>query len=248
VHEHVESRLRGLARRAGWASAPPKVVAAALVLGVLAIVVAAWRWWPSGASGPTGGQAEASVATEAPATRPAAGAALESGNPPSVSAGDTTVRSASTGSTVCVDVVGAVRHPGVYVMDAGVRVAAALEAAGGTTDKAATDALNLAAKIEDGQQIVVPTKDQVASGSLPAPAGAPGPGGSPQTAAAAKVDLNAADTTQLDALPGIGPSTAAKIVADRQANGRFKSLDDLGRVSGIGPKKLDGLKDLVVVR
>jgi competence protein ComEA len=64
----------------------------------------------------------------------------------------------------------------------------------------------------------------------------------------AVVDLNTADATQLDALPGIGPATAAKIVADRQANGPFRTADDLGRVSGIGPKKLDQLKPLICVR
>lgn len=147
-----------------------------------------------------------------------------------------------------VDVVGAVRHPGVYLLEGGARVESAVQAAGGALGDADTDAINLAAKVADGDQVVVPTHDQVDKGSLPAPVGGAAAGGVVGAAgAAAKVDLNTADATQLDALPGVGPSTAAKIVADRQTNGPFKTVDDLGRVPGIGPKKLDSLKDLVVV-
>jgi competence protein ComEA len=125
-----------------------------------------------------------------------------------------------------------------------------VDAAGGALGAGATDAINLAAKVTDGEQIVVPTRDQVAKGDAPVASGAGTGGGAGASGAAgtpAKIDLNTADATQLDTLPGVGPSTAAKIVADRQANGPFKSCDDLGRVPGIGPKKLDTLKDLIVV-
>lgn len=245
MHERVESQLRALARRAGWASAPPAVVAAGLALACLAVACAVWRWWPSG-SGPSSAVSGQVVARTAP-TR-SRDASPRSTSAPSASIDEQTAEGGSAGSTVCVDVVGAVRHPGVYVLAAGMRVAAAVEAAGGARDGAATDAINLAAKVEDGQQIVVPTKEQVADGTAVLGAGMPAAGTGAHPAAVAKVDLNSADVTQLDGLPGIGPATAAKIVADRQTNGRFKSVEDLTRVPGIGPKKLDSLKDLIVVR
>jgi competence protein ComEA len=141
-----------------------------------------------------------------------------------------------------------VRHPGVYVLASGTRAQAAVEAAGGASDEAATDSINLAAKVTDGEQIVVPTREQVAKGEVPAASsGSSASGAAGLAGSAAKIDLNTADATALDTLPGVGPSTAAKIVADRQTNGPFKSVDDLGRVPGIGPKKLDSLKDLIVV-
>jgi competence protein ComEA len=114
-------------------------------------------------------------------------------------------------------------------------VAAALAAAGGATAHADVAAVNLAAPVADGEQIVVPVRG--AGG-----AAAPGSGG----AANAPVDLNSADAEQLDALPGIGPSTAAKIVAYRQEHGSFHSLAELDAISGIGPAKLAQLKGLVV--
>jgi competence protein ComEA len=132
-------------------------------------------------------------------------------------------------------------------------VQTAIQSAGGFTQQAAVEALNLAAKVSDGEQVAVPTRQEVESGASAAPsAGARGAGGGAGGAAgggaSAKVNINTADATQLDALPGVGPSTAAKIVADRQANGPYGTPDDLGRVPGIGPKKLEQLKVLISVR
>jgi len=247
MREEVESRLRALARRAGWSSAPPAVVAAGLALACVAVAVALWRWWPNAS---VGGEPDAARAQDAGAvtatSRTTTRTNSHSGG--ASSAADT----ASGEATVCIDVVGAVRHPGVYVLGSGARVGQAVDAAGGALGAAATDAINLAAKVTDGEQIVVPTRDQVAKGDVPIAGGSSGTadvaGAGGATGTQAKIDLNTADATQLDALPGVGPSTAAKIVADRQANGPFKSTDDLGRVPGIGPKKLDTLKDLIVVR
>jgi competence protein ComEA len=142
------------------------------------------------------------------------------------------VRTASR--QLVVDVAGAVRRPGLHRLAAGARVAAALAAAGGATARADVAAVNLAAPLADGEQIVVPVRGAVGA--------AAGGGG----AANAPVDLNSADAEQLDALPGIGPSTAAKIVAYRQEHGAFHSLAELDAVSGIGPSKLAQLKGLVV--
>jgi competence protein ComEA len=134
-----------------------------------------------------------------------------------------------------IDVAGAVRRPGLHRLPAGTRVAAAVAAAGGATARADLAAVNLAAPLADGEQIVVPVRGR----GGPASASSGG-------AANAPVDLNSAGAEQLDALPGIGPATAAKIVAYRRDHGAFHSLAELDGVSGIGPSKLAELKGLVV--
>lgn len=137
---------------------------------------------------------------------------------------------------VVVHVVGAVRRPGVYRLPKGARAEDAVAAAGGALGSADLSALNLARAVADGEQLAVPAKGEAPAPGQEAPGGAKGGG---------KLDLNRATVEELDALPGIGPSTAAKIVQEREANGPYRSVDDLMRVPGIGPKKLDALKDLV---
>jgi competence protein ComEA len=131
-----------------------------------------------------------------------------------------------------VDVGGAVRRPGVYRMPAGARVHEAIEAAGGLRPGAATDGINRAAVLVDGQQVVVGSiveagEDDAATGS-----------------GAATISINQADEAALDELPGIGPVTAAKIVAERDSGGPFASLDDLDRVPGIGPTTIESLREV----
>jgi len=140
----------------------------------------------------------------------------------------------------------------MYELPSGARVAEAVEAAGGLLANAAQAGINLARIVADGEQISVPTADEVARGVAGGATGT-GPGPAPPGTGAsgvaqALVNINTADATALDALPGVGPSTAEKIVADREANGPFSSADDLGRVAGIGPKKLEELKPRVCVR
>jgi competence protein ComEA len=139
-----------------------------------------------------------------------------------------------------VDVAGAVRRPGLYRLPRGTRVAAALAAAGGATPRADIGAVNLAAPLADGVQIVVPVRGAVAG------AGVAGSAGGAASSPAAPVDLNSATAEQLDALPGIGPATAAKIVAYRQQHGAFHSLAELDAVPGIGAGRIAQLKGLVV--
>ncbi|OIN82098.1 ComEA family DNA-binding protein [Mycobacterium malmoense] len=160
---------------------------------------------------------------------------------------------------VVVSVVGLVHTPGLVTLAPGARIADALQAAGGPVNGADTIGLNMARPLGDGEQIVVglaPVPGQpalgssVATGSAPRP-GAPAPTGPVSGAAKPKaggvLDLNTATVEQLDTLPGVGPVTAAAIVAWRQANGKFTSVDQLADVDGIGPTRLDKLRHLVRV-
>lgn len=150
---------------------------------------------------------------------------------------------------IVVSVVGLVHVNGLVHLPAGSRVADALAAAGGPRDGADTLGLNLAQKLADGDQVLV--------GLAPAPGAAPVAGsatvGSGQAAAGTgaseggPVNLNTATEEQLDALPGVGPVTAASILAWRTTNGRFTDVEQLGEVDGIGPARLEKLRDLVTV-
>jgi competence protein ComEA len=142
---------------------------------------------------------------------------------------------------VVVDVVGAVHRPGVVTMAMGARIVDAIRAAGGATTNADVQQLDLAARLVDGQRIAVPKHGE----TLPPAVDASGDTGS--GAPGAPVDLNTATAAELDALPGIGPATAAAIVRDREQHGPFHTVDDLSRVRGIGPAKLAQLHDLVTV-
>jgi len=140
----------------------------------------------------------------------------------------------SSATTLFVNVVGAVRRPGLYRLKDGSRVADAVRRAGGPTPKAQIELLNLAARIADGEQIVVPRR------GIGAAVGVPG-GGVP----AGPVHLNSATLAQLDGLPGVGPVTAQKILDYRQQHGAFGSVDELDAISGIGPARLETLRGLV---
>jgi competence protein ComEA len=148
---------------------------------------------------------------------------------------------------VIVHVVGAVRVPGVYELPPGSRVVAAVEAAGGPEPLAVLDEVNLAALLADGQRVHIPVE-----GEAPLPAfdadhsstGAPGW----RVGLEHPIDLNRAAVGELVRLPGVGEATATAIVVDRERNGPFASVDDLVRVRGIGPAKLEAVREFVVVR
>ena len=147
---------------------------------------------------------------------------------------------------VVVDVVGAVHRPGLYRLAQGARVADAVARAGGSTRKADLSLVNLAALVSDGEQVVVPRRG---AGVAAAGAAAGAAGGAGASSASGiptgPVHLNSATIDQLDALPGVGPVTAQKIVDYRQKHGAFTSVDELDAVPGIGPARLDELRDLV---
>lgn len=132
---------------------------------------------------------------------------------------------------VVVDVAGAVARPGLYRLATGTRIADAVAAAGGATRKADVTLVNLAAPLADGEQVLVPARGGATAG--PASPTAP-------------LDLNTATAEQLDALPGVGPATAQKIIDYRQAHGPFHAVAELEGVPGIGPSKLAQLQGLVI--
>lgn len=144
---------------------------------------------------------------------------------------------------VVVHVAGAVARPGVYELAAGARVLDAVTAAGGLDPEADERQLNLAAPVADGSRVHVPAEGEE---PVPDPA-APGPGGGGAGAPAGPIDLNRADAAALEALPGVGPATAAAIVEHRERIGRFTSVEQLLDVRGIGEAKLGALRDLVAV-
>ena len=155
---------------------------------------------------------------------------------------------------VFVHVAGAVTSPGVVDLPAGSRVVDAVRAAGGLRPDADPDRVNLAAELVDGQRIVIPAVGQDVPLEV-LPTGPPAVGGSGGSAtgtgaagaSSGPVDLNSATAEQLDALPGVGPATAAAILSHREQHGPFRSVEDLIEVRGIGEAKLDGLRDLVTV-
>jgi len=138
-----------------------------------------------------------------------------------------------------VHVSGEVNQPGVVELPPGSRVFAAIEAAGGFSDAADYDSLNLAALLEDGQRVFVPAKRE--SGDEPGRAEAP------PAVIVYPIDLNSADQPTLETLPGIGPEKARAIIAFRLANGPFRTLEDLDAVEGIGPAIIADIEELVVI-
>jgi competence protein ComEA len=166
----------------------------------------------------------------------AAGVVLLRARPHEVAAPSVALASpaADAGGFVVVDVAGKVRHPGIVRLPLGARVDDALRAAGGALPGATFDGLNRAAKLTDGEQVLVGV--QPAAGSAAS-----------ASSGDARIDLNAADASALDALPGIGPVLAQKIVDWRTEHGRFASVDQLREVSGIGESKYAALKNKVRV-
>jgi competence protein ComEA len=160
-----------------------------------------------------------------------AGAGAASAEPPAA----LVQANAPAAAKLIVHVAGAVRRPGLYELAEGSRVSDAVARAGGATAKADTAAVNLAAPLADGIQVLIPSRVAGAAGAAAGSDGAPG----------RRVSLSSATFADLDALPGIGPVTAQKILDYRAQHGGFSSVDDLDAISGIGPARIEQLRDLV---
>jgi competence protein ComEA len=207
--------LEEFACRAGMSGLPRPAVAVGAVLAGALVVVALARWGPF--STPEGFE-------------PA----------PEVAPGDARAVAPSQPSSLTVHVVGAVATPGVISLPVGSRAGDAVAAAGGLRGDAEASAVNLARVLADGEQLVIPVK-----GAVPEAGTGAGGSGAGSRGAGGKVNLNTCGVAELDTLPGVGPATADKIVADREKNGPFRRPEDLMRVPGIGAKRFDSLKDLV---
>jgi competence protein ComEA len=205
----------------------PAAAAAALAL---AVVVALVAWSRSAGAGQV---------VDLPARSPVATVAAPAG-PSGVLLTGPATPAPSRAAGLVVDVEGRVRRPGLVRLPAGSRVADAVRAAGGAAPGAVLARLNLARLLADGEQLLVPGPGDT---PLPAASGSGAASGGPS----APLDLNAATQEGLDALPGVGPVLAARIVAWRTQHGRFTSVDELGEVPGIGPKALERLRPLVRV-
>lgn len=140
-----------------------------------------------------------------------------------------------------VHVDGAVASPGVYELSGeGLRVMDAVEAAGGLLKEADTSTINLASPLVDGSKVHIPSGEEVRAGPVSSSSGV-------STSSSSLININMATEAELVALPGVGEATAAAIVRDREANGPFASIEDIMRVSGIGEKKFERMRDMICV-
>lgn len=204
--------------RMRWRLEPRVAITAAIVLTLLGV----GTWWASNSAPALPAFAQSS---------PAASEQSNQGQDPTPVPNPTdTTEDGLHPEHLVVHVSGEVVRPGLVTLEAGARVADAVEQAGGMETHADLAAVNLARLARDGEHIHVP-----AVGEAPASGATPGP-----------VDLNSADASLLETLPGIGPVLAERIIADREANGPFASLADLARVSGVGEAMVSGLADLAV--
>lgn len=153
-----------------------------------------------------------------------------------------TLRPVPTEKPIVVQVTGAVPRPGVYALAQGSRVQDAISAAGGFLAEANKDGINLARALDDGEQLDIPYTEGNSPVILDAPTAV-----ATSPSSAELININTASASELDSLPGIGPTTAQKIIAYREQNGPFVSKEDIVNVSGIGPGTYERIKDLITV-
>ncbi len=149
-----------------------------------------------------------------------------------------------------VDISGEVERPGVYEVSEGTRLFEVIEQAGGLTDEADIDSLNRAETVADGQKILISAKGENSNGSQGSQSGPSTNSGTSTgsgTTSDGKVNINTAESAELQTIPGIGPSKAARIIEYRQTNGNFATIEDIQNISGIGSKTFESIKDYITV-
>lgn len=232
---------------------PTPASIAVLVAAVVAVAAAWWLLKPPAA---------APIETRIPLAGDVSGTDRSSPAPPSTATGPRSIPSASTTEVaadhVVVQAAGAVRSPGVYRLRSGARVDDLVRAAGGLAGDADADRVNLAAPLSDGERVWLPRlgeaePPEVVAGAGGGPSGAgrvpsTGTGSGSAGTTSGPVDLNSASAAELETLPGVGPATAASIVAYREEHGRLGSVDDLLEVRGIGEAKLEQIRPMATVR
>lgn len=227
--EEISLRATSLLRRAGLASVPRAAIAGVAVLAFALVCICAVHFWPH-----PGEEFTIASANQ-----------VQDGEPASSEA------SSSAAQNILVDIEGAVCAPGLYSLAQGARVGELVSMAGGFSENAAPAQVNLARKLEDGEQVYVPSADDISQApNSAAPSGAAGAsasGASTQGAASDKININTASSDDLQKLTGIGPSLAERIIEYRETNGRFSSVDDLQNVSGIGKTRFANIKDKICV-
>lgn len=247
-----------LSQRIKRGIAVPVAAAAAVFLSILLFSIVSVWLQPHGAeaigdtsaeSSPTPRGADTEVTTDSPSTLGGA----ESGSHAGWAPGNATIAA----SSIVIHVVGEVAKPGVYELPSGARALAAIEAAGGASEKAVLSALNLARQLSDGEQLLVPNAEQAAAasgiggagvtGGAGTTSGLAGVSGSTANSPGQLVNLNAAELSALESLPHIGPALAARIIDWRTNNGGFRSIDQILEVSGIGRKTFEDLRAHVTV-
>jgi competence protein ComEA len=227
-------------------------VKVAVLVGIIAVLCAAWFWWQVSA-----GRAEVLPLSEVAPS--GSGASAESSEmqpgaaPESPGEAETGALDSETGSAAraVLHVAGAVARPGIVELSAGSRINDAITAAGGSAPDADLDRLNLAAVVVDGQKVYVPRQGEpVPADAAGAPSGENGgsiAGGAGSPAPAGKTNLNSAGIEELGTLPKVGPVLAQRIVDWRNEHGPFTSVEELDAVDGVGPKMLETLLPLVSV-
>ena len=234
--EELKLKVHSLLRKSGLAQVNKAALCCLLVLALLIIAFALWRFWPKGQ------QESFSIDSSAETI--------------SAQSDSSTDQTQAIGE-VAVDVEGAVNNPGLYRLSADLRAGDAIEAAGGLRQDASAAAINKAKKLEDGMQIYVPTQDESnnaasagSSESNSTSSGASSAAGSSASSgvdAQGKVNINTATSEQLQTLQGVGPSIASKIIDYREKNGAFKKIEDIKNVSGIGDSRFAAIESSITV-
>ena len=237
LSDSLSLKLDCMLRRVGLSGVSRTALACIAIVCAVLVAFAVWRFWPVAAS--SGEDFE--VSSDSSVTQ--------------VSDGDSVEEADATGE-ICVDVEGAVRRPGMYTLAAGSRVNDAVEAAGGLTKRASRQSVNLATSLEDGTQVYVYTKNQVrsgtatvvsTSGTTTSSTSSSSSSSSSSDGSSALININTASETELQELSGIGEALSSYIVAYRESNGGFSSIEEIQEVSGIGEATYESIKDYICV-